>query len=69
MTKEENDKKLDRLINLEEKILDYQGRLSLIKITIKNFLCTEEYINVDGKAIANNYEKILDIIRGGENNR
>lgn len=65
--KEENNKKLDRLINLEEKILDYQGRLSLIKITIKNFLCTEEYINVDGKAIADNYEKILEILEGGNN--
>ena len=67
--KEENNKKLDRLINLEEKILDYQGKLSLLKITIENFLCTEEYINVDGKAIANNYEKILEILNGGENNR
>lgn len=36
---------------------------------ISNFLCTEEYINVDGKAIANNYEKILEILNGGENNR
>ena len=64
---EKNNKKLDRLINLEEKILDYQGRLSLLKITIKNFLCTEEYINVDGKAIANNYEKLLQVVKGGNN--
>ena len=66
---EENNKKLDRLINLEEKILDYQGRLSLIKITIENFLCTEEYINVDGTAIADNYAAVLEILRGGEDNR
>ncbi len=65
--KEENNKKLDRLINLEEKILDYQGRLSLIKITIKNFLCTEEYINVDGNAISNNYGKLLEILKGDNN--
>lgn len=31
---------------------------------IKDFLCSEEYINVDGDAIANNYENILDILKG-----
>lgn len=29
----------------------------------KEFLCSEEYINVDGDAIANNYENILDILK------
>lgn len=29
---------------------------------IKGFLCSKEYINVDGIAIANNYNDILDIL-------
>lgn len=30
---------------------------------IKDFLCSEEYINVDGDTIANNYENVLDILK------
>lgn len=30
---------------------------------IKNFLCTEEYINVNGIAIADNYAEILEILK------
>lgn len=63
---EENNKKLDRLINLEEKILDYQGRLSLIKNHIKSLdkLCKE-----DGCSFVNLIEviKILDMIKEGNN--
>lgn len=33
-----------------------------IKECIKEFLCTEEYIKVDGEAIANNYYKLLEIL-------
>ena len=29
---------------------------------IKDFLCTEEYIKVDGEAIANNYVELLNIL-------
>lgn len=32
---------------------------------IENFLCTEEYINVNGIAIADNYKSILKILKGG----
>lgn len=31
---------------------------------IEEFLCTEEYINLDGEAIANNYLQLYDILRG-----
>lgn len=34
---------------------------------IKDFLCSEEYINVDGDAIANNYKNILDILKRCQN--
>lgn len=34
---------------------------------IKDFLCSEEYINVDGDAIANNYKNILNILKGERN--
>ncbi len=30
---------------------------------IKGFLCSKEYINVDGIAIANNYNDILDLLK------
>ena len=32
---------------------------------IKDFLCTMEYINLDGKAIAENYGLLLDILEKG----
>lgn len=63
------------VLNCEDliKIMDYikqlEQRIDKAIECISNFLCTEEYINVDGKAIANNYEKILEILNGGENNR
>ena len=31
---------------------------------IKDFLCTEEYISLDGEAIANNYHELLKILGG-----
>ena len=52
-----------RYINkLEKDKKELQQRLDKIEECIKNFLCTEEYINVDGKAIADNYEELLKII-------
>jgi hypothetical protein len=31
---------------------------------IETFLCTEEYINLDGEAIANNYQEVLEKLKG-----
>lgn len=63
---EQIDKNLDELIKLEEMLLDYQGRLSLIKIHIKRLetLCVK-----DGCSFVNLIEviKILDMIKGGNN--
>lgn len=33
---------------------------------IKEFLCTEEYIKLDGEAIAEFFHKLLNILEGGE---
>lgn len=33
---------------------------------IKEFLCTEEYIKLDGEAIANFFGKLINILEGGE---
>jgi hypothetical protein len=33
---------------------------------IEKFLCTEEYIKVDGEAIANNYQEVLEKLKGSE---
>lgn len=33
----------------------------------ENFLCTEDYINVNGIAIANNYKELLEILKGDSN--
>lgn len=51
------------------KLEQLQQRIDKAIECISNFLCTEEYIKVDGIAIADNYEKILEILDGGENNR
>lgn len=34
---------------------------------IENFLCTEDYINVNGIAIADNYKELLEILKGDSN--
>lgn len=34
---------------------------------IENFLCTEDYINVNGIAIAENYKELLEILKGEDN--
>lgn len=48
---------------------ELQQRLDRAEECIKNFLCSEECIKVDGIAIADNYVAVLEILRGGENNR
>lgn len=34
---------------------------------IEKFLCTEDYINVNGIAIAENYKELLEILKGDSN--
>lgn len=41
----------------------YKEVLDKLKECIKNFLCTEEYINVNGIAIADNYAEVLEILK------
>lgn len=67
-TIEEVRKNETKLIN-EIKVLEQQCKkqkevIDETRQCIKDFLCSEEYINVDGDAIANNYENILDILKG-----
>ncbi len=50
-----------------ECLIEKDNRIDKAIEHIKEFLCTEEYINVDGKAIAENYSKILEILQGGNN--
>ena len=52
------------LINLKEQVKKQKEVIDKARQCIKDFLCSEEYINVDGDAIANNYENILDILKG-----
>lgn len=49
----------------EDKVIELKRVLKEIRECIMNFLLTEEYIIVDGKAIANNYHKLLEIIDKG----
>lgn len=48
------------------KVLDLQNRINQAEECIKNFLCSEEYIKVDGIAIADNYAAVLEILKGSE---
>lgn len=50
---------------LEQENTQLKSVLKEIRECIMNFLLTEEYIIVDGKAIANNYHKLLEIIDKG----
>jgi esterase/lipase len=49
-----------------KKLEDLQQRIDKAIDCIKEFLCTEEYINVDGGAIADNYFEILQILKGAK---
>lgn len=55
---------LDYISNLEQQVKKQKELIDKARQCIKDFLCSEEYINVDGDAIANNYENILDILKG-----
>lgn len=64
---EHNDKVVDK-VNWENMLLKKENKkqkevIDEARQCIKEFLCSEEYINVDGDAIANNYENILDILK------
>jgi hypothetical protein len=55
-----------RYINkLEKDKKDLQQRIYIAEECIKTFLCSEEYILVDGTAIADNYAAVLEILKGG----
>ena len=43
-----------------------RDRIDKAEECIKNFLCGEEYIKVDGVAIANNYAEVLQILKDKE---
>lgn len=47
---------------LEQQVKKQQEVIDEARQCIKDFLCSEEYINIDGDAIANNYENILGIL-------
>ena len=51
-------------IDLQQELTKCKEVIDKSRQCIKDFLCSEEYINVDGDAIANNYENILDILKG-----
>lgn len=54
----------NEMINWKEESQKQKEVIDEARQCIKEFLCSKEYINVDGDAIANNYENILDILKG-----
>lgn len=55
---------VDEIIEKEFNLyINSKNKLEEIRQLIINFMATEDYINVDGKAICDNYGKILEIIR------
>lgn len=55
---------VDEIIEKEiNSYINSKKKLEEIKQLIINFMVTEDYINVNGKAISDNYSKILEIIR------
>ena len=53
----------DCIENLQQENKKYKEVIDKLRECIKNFLCTEEYINVNGIAIADNYYEVLDILK------
>jgi hypothetical protein len=53
----------DCIENLQQENKKYKEVIDKLRECIKNFLCTEEYINVNGIAIADNYSEVLDILK------
>lgn len=56
-------KEYEELLIIKKKYEKYKEVLDKLKECIKNFLCTEEYINVNGIAIADNYSEVLEILK------
>ena len=59
-------KLLDRNNKLQDEVNQLETNIDEAIECIKEFLCTEEYIKVDGKAIADNYEEILSKLERGK---
>ena len=53
----------DCIENLQQENKKYKEVIDKLRECIKNFLCTEEYINVNGIAIADNYAEVLDMLK------
>ena len=49
------------IVEKDKEIEKSQTRIDKATKCIKDFLCTEEYNKVDGKAIADNYMEVLNI--------
>ena len=52
---------------MQEEMAMTWKKLDKVKGCIKDFLCTEEYCKLEGKAIADNYMKLLSIVGGDDN--
>lgn len=59
-----------KINKLQQENKKYKEVIDKARECIKNFLCTEEYINVNGIAIADNYAEVLDMLKevSDENN-
>lgn len=59
---EERKKMANYITNLQQENKKQKEVIDKARECIKNFLCTEEYINVNGIAIADNYSEVLEIL-------
>ena len=53
---------LSEIENLQEENKKQKEVIDKARECIKNFLCTEEYITINGIAIADNYAEVLDML-------
>ena len=60
--KDEFNELFNEMVNWKEESKKQKEVIDEARQCIKDFLCSEEYINVDGDAIANNYKNILNIL-------
>lgn len=60
-----NDKLFDQYRLRDFRCITLEQRIDRVINCIENFLCTEDYINVNGNAIADNYAEVLNILKGG----
>lgn len=58
---------IKHLFELQQENKKYKEVINKAIENIENFLCTEDYINVNGIAIAENYAEILEILKGDSN--